>query len=151
MSNRYSALESSNLLYVKVYEYQSSYLFLSACVYISGGQSRDVRLIGNPPEVKILGEILPDDTPMMGGRRYPPGMTKGPESHYKPLQPPPRPPVKGLPPLFAEITANVYLYIHKYVDLVVLLCYSLFPVICKPSCIPSLAFVFFHFALFLFL
>ena len=55
---------------------------------------RHVRLIGNPPDVKILGEILPDEnvTPMTD---------KGPipappkPQHFKPLAPPPRPPVKG--------------------------------------------------------
>lgn len=49
---------------------------------------RQVQLQGEPPEVKILGEIIPDEPefPMRGlGNQMPP----------RQMQPPPRPPFRG--------------------------------------------------------
>ncbi|XP_067944816.1 pre-mRNA cleavage complex 2 protein Pcf11-like [Watersipora subatra] len=53
-----------------------------------GGTEREIRLFGDPPDVKILGEILPDELngPMTGS---------GVGNLYKPLAPPPRPPARG--------------------------------------------------------
>lgn len=52
-----------------------------------GGTMRDVRLIGDAPEVKILGEVLPDE-PLSSTKPIP-------ASHHRPLAPPPRPPTRG--------------------------------------------------------
>ena len=56
---------------------------------------RSVHLIGDPPEVKILGEIIPDEMeppPAMPSLMSPPASR---DQQHKPLAPPPKPPMKG--------------------------------------------------------
>lgn len=56
---------------------------------------RSVHLVGDPPEVKILGEVIPDE---LETSRTAPNLMSPPAVSgvkQKPLAPPPKPPMKG--------------------------------------------------------
>lgn len=54
---------------------------------------RSVHLVGDPPEVKILGEIIPDELETASTSA---ALLSPTSSARKPLAPPPRPPLKGI-------------------------------------------------------
>lgn len=60
----------------------------------AGGTMRELRLVGDAPEVKILGEVILSNENELAGSHG--GSGRGPSGRsLPPMAPPPQPPIKG--------------------------------------------------------